>query len=119
MDLRREGSPQERLELFYLPVSLAQLSKRDKLPIPGGDALFQKVQGIATNYVISKGDDLLLDAAANLIVMAEQEWGWNFHDPSSPESENVKPDREYSLGEAFVRILIEAQSRRPPDGPRR
>lgn len=119
VDLRREGSPQERLELFYLPVSLAQLSKRDKLPIPGGDALFQKVQGIATNYVISKGDDLLLDAAANLIVMAEQEWGWNFHDPSSPESENVKPDREYSLGEAFVRILIEAQSRRPPDGPRR
>jgi hypothetical protein len=91
--------------IHYFPIGLAQLSRDDRDPIPGGDSLFQLVRQIGTSYWLSKSEEVLLEKAAGAITDTEQEQGW----PVGPNCPGASGPAEVSrLGEAVAFALLRA-----------
>jgi hypothetical protein len=101
------GSP-----LFFFPVNLLQLSESDSLAIPGGEALFRRVQKIGTNYTVTDGEDALIAAAAKVLVSSRQAQGWSVG-PECADAQSSQPVKStvFRLDEAFAFALLRAQQK--------
>jgi hypothetical protein len=99
--------------IHYFPIGLAQLSRDDQDPIPGGDSLFQLVRQIGTSFWLSESDEVLLEKAASAITDAEQEEGWPVG-PNCPDAEG--PAEVSRLGEAVAFALLRAGNEAWDDG---
>jgi hypothetical protein len=91
--------------IHYFPIGLAQLSRDDQDPIPGGDSLFQLVRQIGTSFWLSESEEVLLEKAASAITDSEQKDGW----PVGPNCPGADGPAEVSrLGEAVAFALLRA-----------
>jgi hypothetical protein len=93
--------------VHYFPIGLAQLSRDDQDPIPGGDSLFQLVREIGTSYWLSESEEVLLEKAASAITDTEQEKGWPIG-PNCPDGQG--PAEVSRLGEAVAFALLRGGS---------
>jgi hypothetical protein len=91
--------------IHYFPIGLAQLSRDDQDPIPGGDSLFQLVRQIGTSFWLSESEEVLLEKAASAITDSEQKDGWPLG-PNCPGADG--PAQVSRLGEAVAFALMRA-----------
>ncbi len=89
----------DMFQIYYFPISLAQLSSTDEFRLPDPSNLYPRLQAIDTNYLISKEESTLLAQAANHIINIEQPKGWCFEDHTEIKR----------LGEALIHSLLRGE----------